>query len=594
MGKHVASDIDNTKCKLQIVNPQDTFKGCILQQAESFGGFNFGESIVQSGIEVGKDEVAVIVGNQLPVCQSGAGTATTHSGFRESNRLPKGSVLTPFQKKRCSGKTVFLQVNLLDCDCAGADGVDKGNLCRLSLNDRNRLGILAFALIQTALRQEFFHRVFSGQQIGGENYSGIPGNKGRTLYFRSMGIRHPELPTGKAAISLHGFLDFQFAILDIGEGDLRILVGQNFNFLNRLVHHPILILEAALVIAGFLGVVGAGAEIVPGFSLSIGHEGAHLLGAIRIRIDGDVPALHGLPGVGLLVDPDEALLPVQPGIHRVLTASYGNIVKSQLPGPIGVLCRKLHNGIAAQGKVAGDGVAAVIRGIISNGFPGGILDPEGPAPQMIAGIGGFLELDAPIVGVGEGYAGSLVRLNCYGFDCRIKAPVGIAGRDFLGVQRPGLQAADGHSAIRAGCKGRARHGIGAGSVIIQSNFPAGEICAGVGLLDQLYITGIFPIVEANGSCLPRGNRDLLGIGAGAGVERFQAGIRIAQFLNVISSGVQPGYGEPAAGIGGVGAGNQVGAGGVRINSEFQPERFFPSSVVFVRLILPKEGALILK
>ena len=160
-----------------------------------------------------------------------------------------------------------------------------------------------------------------------------------------------------------------------------------------------------------------------------------------------MPTLHGLPGVGLLVDPDEALLPVQPGIHRVLTASDGDIVKSQLSGPIGILRGKLHNGIAAQGEVAGNGIAGFIRGVISNGFSSGILDPECPAAQMVAGIGGFLELDAPIVGVGEGYAGSLVRLNRYGFHSGIKAPIGIAGRDFLGVQRPGLQAADGHGAI---------------------------------------------------------------------------------------------------------------------------------------------------
>ena len=522
---------------------------------------------MQSGIEVGKDEAAVFVGSQLPICQPGTGTATTHSGFRESNRLPKGSVLAPFQKKRCSSKTVFLQINFLDCDCAGADGVDKGNLCRLPLNDRNHLGIVAFALIQTALRQEFLHRVFSGQQIGGDNRSVIPGGKWRTLYFRSMGIRHPELPTGKTAVALHGFLDFQLAVLDIGEGNLRILVGQDFDFLNRLVHHPVLVLEAALVIAGFPGVVGAGAEIVTGLSIGVGHEGAHLLGAIRIRIDGDVPALHGLPGVGLFIDPDKTLLPVQPGIHRVLTASDGNIVKSQLPGPIGVLCRKLHNGIAAQGKVAGDGVAAIIRGVIPNGFSSGILDPECPAPQMIAGIGGFLELDAPIVGVGEGHAGSLVRLNRYGSHGGIEAPVGIAGGNFLGVQRFGLQAADGHGAVHPRCKRRARHRLGAGSVIIQPNFPAGEICAGVGLLDQLYVTGIFPIIEAHRSGLPGGNRDLLGIGAGAGVERFQAGIRIAQFLNVISSGVQPCYRELAAGIGGVRPGYQVGAGNIAVNPE---------------------------
>lgn len=210
---------------------------------------------------------------------------------------------------------------------------------------------------------------------------------------------------------------------------------------------------------------------------------------------------------------------------------------------------------------------------------------------MIAGIGGFLELNAPIVGVGEGYTGSLVRLNRYGFHSGIEAPIGIAGRDFLGIQRSGLQAADGHSSIHPRCERRARHRLGAGSVIIQPDFPAGEVRTGVGLFDQLYISGIFPVVEANRSGLPGGNRDLLRIGAGAGVERVQTGIRIAQFLNVISSGVQPCYGELAAGIGGIGAGNQVGAGGVGVNPELPAGKVLPVLCGFRQADIAQRGSL---
>ena len=91
-----------------------------------------------------------------------------------------------------------------------------------------------------------------------------------------------KLPSAQAAGTLHGFLDFQLAILDIGKGDLRILVGQNLEFLNSFIHHPVFILKPAQLVAGFLGVIGARAEIVACLALRVGNDRSNLLGTVCI------------------------------------------------------------------------------------------------------------------------------------------------------------------------------------------------------------------------------------------------------------------------------------------------------------------------
>ena len=97
-----------------------------------------------------------------------------------------------------------------------------------------------------------------------------------------MGICHLELPTCQTSVTLHGFLDFQFAVLNICEGDLRILVGLDLYFLNSLIHHPVFIFKPPQLVAGFLGVVDTGTEIMPRLAIHTGNDCSNLLGTFRV------------------------------------------------------------------------------------------------------------------------------------------------------------------------------------------------------------------------------------------------------------------------------------------------------------------------
>ena len=74
-------------------------------------------------------------------------------------------------------------------------------------------------------------------------------------------------------------------------------------------------------------------------------KSADFLGAGFIRVDGDVPALHGFAGIGLFVEPDQTLLLIEPGIHGGFTSFYRHIVEAQFCQPVIVLRGQLHNGI---------------------------------------------------------------------------------------------------------------------------------------------------------------------------------------------------------------------------------------------------------
>ena len=164
------------------------------------------------------------------------------------------------------------------------------------------------------------------------------------------------------------------------------------------------------------------------------------------------------------------------------------------------------------------------------------------------------------MGVRKGDAGCLVHLDRNGFDCRIEAPIRIIRGNFFGIQCSGLQTGYGHSSIASSSKGRAGNRFGAGRIRVQSNLPATQIFARIGFLHQLNTSGIALVIEADRSSPTGGNRNPLGIGTGAAVQGIYTGIRIPQFLDIVSASGQPRYGEFTAGIGGVWPGYQVGAG----------------------------------
>ena len=100
-----------------------------------------------------------------------------------------------------------------------------------------------------------------------------------------------------------------------------------------------------MFITGFLRPIDAGIKVIPSPTILVGDEGAYLLSAGFIRIDSDVPTLHRLTGVGLFIEPSQALLLIEPGIHSGFTGFYGHIMEAQLCQPVIVLRGKLHHGV---------------------------------------------------------------------------------------------------------------------------------------------------------------------------------------------------------------------------------------------------------
>ena len=120
-------------------------------------------------------------------------------------------------------------------------------------------------------------------------------------------------------------------------------------------------------------------------------------------------------------------------LYSVLAARNKNRVEAQLSDPIEILCRQLHHGVASQRQIPGDGIAVFICGKLTNCFSAGIPDLKCPAAQIVAGVGGFHDLDTAILRVCKGDAGSLIHLNRHGFYLCVELPIGIVCRDFSGV-----------------------------------------------------------------------------------------------------------------------------------------------------------------
>ena len=476
---------------------------------------------------------------------------------------------------------------------ACADTVDERHLSNLPLNNRNLLGIFAFTDIRGILRENFFHGVFAGKQRF--QNGAIPGGRKRgTIHFRPSCVRYPELPACGGSSILHRFEDFQFAVLDVGERDLCILMGQDLDLLNRFIHHPVFILKPPILVPGFFGVVNAGIKVIAAPAFFIGGDGSHLLRTRRVRIDGDFPAFHIFAGIGFLVEPADTLFAVQPGVYGILAACDKHRVEAQLSDPVDVLCGKFHHGVASQGKIPGNGIAVFICGKFADSFSAGIPDLKCPAAQMVAGVGCFHNLDTAILRVCKGDAGGLVYLNRHSLYFCVELPIRIVCRDFSGIQRSGLQTRNGYGAICPSHKRRILYGICAVGVIIQADFPATQILACVGFLHEHNTSGIALVVKTHRGCLPGGNRDLLGIGTGAAVQSVQTGICVPQFLDVVCACGQPRYGQLAAGIGGIRPGYQIGAGGIAVNPELPARQVLTVLRGFCQADIPQRRCLYLE
>ena len=113
-------------------------------------------------------------------------------------------------------------------------------------------------------------------------------------------------------------------------------MGQNLDFLNRFIHHPVFILKAAVLVPGLFGIVNAGVKVVTAPAFLVGGYDSHLLCTRRVRIDGDFPAFHIFTGIGFLVEPSDTLFPVQPCVYSILAARNKHRVEAQLSDPVDI------------------------------------------------------------------------------------------------------------------------------------------------------------------------------------------------------------------------------------------------------------------
>ena len=234
-------------------------------------------------------------------------------------------------------------VDLLHSHLAGAQSIDERYFGDLTLFYGNGLWIFTDALVKTVFGKQFFYRVLTGQQVPGQDNAVLVAGEGRAVQNLSFGICNLELPALHRTAALHGFGNFQPAILDIGKGDRHILMGLDFKLVDRFIYHPVFVLKSSMLVTGFLRPVGAGVKVIARLTVGIGDKGADLLGAGFVRIDSDMPAFHGLPGVGLFVEPDQSLLLIEPSVHGGFTGFHGHIMETQLCEPIIILRGQLHN-----------------------------------------------------------------------------------------------------------------------------------------------------------------------------------------------------------------------------------------------------------
>lgn len=100
-------------------------------------------------------------------------------------------------------------------------------------------------------------------------------------------------------------------------------------------------------------------------------------------------------------------------------------MEAQLCQPVVIIRGQLNYGVPSQRQIVRAGIAIVIGGEVSVGIALGISHPKCPAAKLIAGVGGLVDLDASVMGVGEGDFCGLTDCNRYRLHSGVKFPIGI-------------------------------------------------------------------------------------------------------------------------------------------------------------------------
>ena len=278
------------------------------------------------------------------------------------------------------------------------------------------------------------------------------------------------------------------------------------------------------------------------------------------------PAVQLIPGIGCFLEfnPAEASI----GISDCCLFACGDghlLLNICVIGPVVLVAvMDFHNVIFTRQQLPGGCIAVGSGGDGLYQFLVGIQDLE--APVLCTAVDCILlDTKVTVMVIREGHSGSCIGSNLDGLYGRIHDPVRIRHRKFLCIQSLRHQIIDRNRTIGSCSKGRTGNGFGTGRIRIDPDLPSAQITVCVRILDDLHRTGFPGILKAHrcGTAISDGH--FLGILAGTAVHSFNGRIRMTQFLDIVSSDLQTGYGNLAAGIRRMRSGNQCGAGGIGID-----------------------------
>ena len=192
------------------------------------------------------------------------------------------------------------------------------------------------------------------------------------------------------------------------------------------------------------------------------------------------------------------------------------------------------------------------------------IDSNMPAGNLVTRVGGLGKVAQALLLVQPLVNGGFSVLHSYGVVAQFPRPIGILGGRLHNEVLSGNQVGN-VDAPRCVCgKGRAWDFC---AVLFDDELPAVQVVAGVGGLSDFQGTDGQLVIEADAGGSAVGDTDHLWILPRTGVAGGNGTVGMPQLLDVVGSGIQPGDADSAAGVRGVRAGYQGGAGGIGIHTE---------------------------
>ena len=290
-----------------------------------------------------------------------------------------------------------------------------------------------------------------------------------------------------------------------------------------------------------------------------------------------------ITSIGSFAELNATIVRVGKGYSSGLIGGDGHFLDLGIKLPVRILGRDLLC-VQSSGLQIGDSDAAVCSGSEGGTFNrlGAIciiIQAHLPACQVFPGVGFLHQLHiASFQNVMEADG------------CRLTS----GEDDLLGIfTGTGVQCIDGtvlvaklldiHSTRRKSCNRNLTVGIsgmgtgnqrGASRIGVDTELPAGQILIVLSGLGQVQSGRIQLIYKADGSSLTGSECNLLRIGTVAGVQGVDGAVRMTQLFDVHGTSGKISYGDLTIGFGSMGAGNQGGAGRIRVDAKLPARQVF--------------------